>query len=214
MRTPFRSEAEAFAFLLVTVAAFAAIAVASLLGGAWAGVPVWASLTGAAAFFYLRRRGVRAVKTAPAHVGGEDERRLLVVVHDAVADEGLVREIQRASAGYESRVLVVCPERVSHADRWTSAVDRSRERAQHRLEESVSRLREAGIEAWGVVGDEDPLQAIEDALRLFGADEIIVAAASEAGDGATDHGVVSGARERYALPITHVVTDVAAVART
>lgn len=214
MRTPFRSEAEAFAFLLVTVAAFAAIAVASLLGGAWAGVPVWASLTGVAAFLYLRRRDVRAIKTAPAHVGGEDERRLLVVVSEAVAGEGLVHEIRRASAGYESRVLVLCPERVSHADHWTSAVDGSRERAQHLLEDSVSRLREAGIEAWGVVGDEDPLQAIEDALRLFGADEIIVAAASEERAVPTARGVVSGARERYALPITHVVTDVAAVART
>ena len=53
MRNPFRSEAEAFRFLLVTVAAFAAIAVASLLGGAWFGVPVWAVLTAAAATFYL-----------------------------------------------------------------------------------------------------------------------------------------------------------------
>ncbi len=36
------------------------------------------------------------------------------------------------------------------------------------------RLREAGINARGEVGDADPLQAIEDALRTFGADEIVI----------------------------------------
>jgi len=40
MRNPFRTEAEAYRFLLVTIAGFAAIAGASILGGAWAGVPV------------------------------------------------------------------------------------------------------------------------------------------------------------------------------
>ena len=55
MRNPLGSEVEAFHFLLLTVAAFAAIALASLLGGPWAGVPTFAVVTGAAAFFYLRR---------------------------------------------------------------------------------------------------------------------------------------------------------------
>ena len=73
MSNPFRSEAQAFHLVLVTVGAFAAIAVASLLGGAWVGVPVWALLTGAAATFYLmQRRRAREIPTAPPHVGGAE----------------------------------------------------------------------------------------------------------------------------------------------
>ena len=88
MRHPFRSEADAYYFVIATAAAFAAIAAAAILGGAWAGVPVWAALTTATAVFYLRRtRPRRMLKTAPGHVGGPDERRVLVVANETLADE-------------------------------------------------------------------------------------------------------------------------------
>lgn len=53
-RNPFRNEADAFRLVLLTIAAFALIAVASLLGGWLAGVPVWLVVTGAAVWYYLR----------------------------------------------------------------------------------------------------------------------------------------------------------------
>ena len=111
MRNPFRSEVEAFQFLLLTVVAFAAIALASLLAGPWAGVPTWAAVTGAAAFVYLRRGPAeRPVRTAPAHVGAEDARRILVVANETLAEVRLAEEIERAAAGYRTHVHVVCPE--------------------------------------------------------------------------------------------------------
>src|SRR6266581_8680498 len=66
---------------------------------------------------------------------------------------------------------------------------------------------EAGIEGHGEVGDGEPLQAIEDALRTFGADEIIISTHPEGRSNWLEKGVVSGARERFAVPITHVVVD-------
>ena len=214
MRNPFRSEAEAYRFLLLTVAAFAAIAIASLLGGPWVGVPVWAAVTVAAALLYLRRGPrERTVRTAPAHVGARDERRILVIANETLADESLIQEVARAAAGYREQVLVVCPVLTSPVRHWTSDVDGARADAQRRLGESLDRLRAGGIEARGEIGDEEPLRAIEDALRTFGADEIIISTHPEGRSSWLERGVVAAARERFALPITHVVVETEVEAR-
>ena len=206
MRNPFRSEVEAYHFLLLTVAAFAAITLASLLGGPWAGVPVWGGVTAAAAFFYLRRgRAKRQVRTAPARVGAEDERRILVVANETLGDVRLTQEIERAAAGYRKHVHVVCPALTSPVRHWVSDLDGARAQAQERLDETLGQLRAAGIDARGEVGDEDPLQAIEDALRTFGADEIIISSHPEGRSSRLERNAVTRARERFALPITDVV---------
>ena len=211
MRNPFRSEAEAFRFLLVTVGAFAVIAVASLLGGAWVGVPVWAVLTAAAAaFFLVQRRAAHELPTAPPHTGGAGERQILVVLDGTAADESIVGSIEEASTGYQRRVLVVCPARASKLDHWTSAVDGALAQAQQYLDRSLAALRAAGIDARGEIGAEDPLHAIEDALRTFGADSILVVTPPERRDGPAARDVAAGARARFALPITRVVVDTGA----
>jgi hypothetical protein len=212
MRNPFRSEPEAFHFLLLTVVAFAAIALASLLGGAWAGLAVWAVATAVAVVYYLRpRRARRSIRTAPPHVGAGDERRILVVGDETLADERLLEAVERAAAGHRGRVLVVCPALTPPARHWASDVDGARAQSEQWLGESLSGLRAAGIEAKGEIGDEDPLQAIEDALRTFGADEIIVSTLPEGSSSRLERGVVERARERFALPIAHVVIDAAPV---
>jgi len=206
MRSPFQSEGEAFRFLLLTIAAFAAVAVASLLGGAWAGVPAWAAVTVAAALVYLRRgRAQRHLRTAPAHIGGENDRRVLVLATGTVADNGLADQVARATSGYQAQVLVVCPASPTRLRHWTSDLDGARAQAEKRLEQSLNRLGAAGIHAHGEIGDENPLQAIEDALRSFGADEIIIATPPEH-DGTIDQGIVRATRERFALPVSHVPT--------
>jgi GABA permease len=208
MRNPFRSEVEAFHFLLLTVAAFAAIAVASLLGGPWAGVPTFAAVTGAVAFFYLRRgQAERSVRTAPAHVGAQDERRILVVANETLADASLAEAIERAGAGYRKQVHVVCPVLTSPVRHWVSDLDGATAQAQRRLDQTLSQLQTVGIEAEGEIGDEDPLRAIEDVLRTFGADEIIISTHSEGHSNWLERDVVTRARERLALPITHIVSD-------
>jgi hypothetical protein len=92
----------------------------------------------------------------------------------------------------------------------TSDVDPAREQAQQRLDVSLARLREDGIDARGEVGDGDPLQAIEDALRTFGADQIVISTHPEGRSNWLERGVVDKAKERFAVPITHVVVDLSA----
>jgi hypothetical protein len=208
MRNPFQSETEAFRFLLVTVAAFAAIALASLVGGVWVGVPVWAVLTVAAAGSYVvGRRSARTEPAAPAHVGGASERRILLVVDGVTVDEAVVRQVRHASSGYRAEVVVVCPTEASRLDHWTSAIDQARTSAQRVLEESLARLRGEGIAVRGEVGDEDRLRAIEDALRTFPADEVVLATPPRLPEGLTAEEAVALAGERFALPIALVVVD-------
>jgi hypothetical protein len=103
--------------------------------------------------------------------------------------------------------LVVCPALNSPLRHWTSDEDQAREHAQERLEASLAELSAEGIEASGEVGDADPLQAMEDALRTFGADEIIISTHPPGRSNWLEKDVISHARERFDLPITHVVVD-------
>jgi hypothetical protein len=53
---------------------------------------------------------------------------------------------------------------------------------------------------------------MEDALRLFGADEIIISTHPEGRSHWLEKGIVDAARERFAVPIAHVVVDLSAEA--
>jgi hypothetical protein len=115
--------------------------------------------------------------------------------------------ILEKSLDVREEVLVVTPALNSPLKHWVSDEDDARAAAQDRLRESLAKLSEAGVEARGEVGDGDPLQAIEDALRTFGADEIIISTHPEGRSHWLERGVVEKARERFAVPITHVVVD-------
>jgi hypothetical protein len=210
VKNPLRSEADAFQFLLGAAVYFGLIAIAGVIN-AWAGLAVFIVLTVGVFVWWLRSRRVEPLRqTAPVHRGGPDERRILVVANETVGGDALRNEIRSRSEGYNAEVLVVTPALNSPIRTFTSDEDQARAAAQQRLEASLERLGQAGIDARGEVGDGDPLQAIEDALRTFGADEVIISTHPEGRSNWLERGVVSGARERFAVPITHVVVDLEA----
>jgi len=133
-----------------------------------------------------------------------------VIANETVGGERLRDEIRRRSEGYEEQVLVVTPALNSPLRHWASDEDGARVQAQERLDTSLDRLRALGIDAKGEIGDGEPLQAMEDALRLFGADEIIISTHPEGRSHWLEKNVVESARERFAVPITHVVVDLQA----
>jgi nucleotide-binding universal stress UspA family protein len=208
---PLRSEAEAYRFVLLTVGYFAAIVVATLAFGRWAGLAVFTALTVAGIVYVIRARRAEPPRQAvSSRRGREDERRILVIANETVGGERLREEIKQRSEGFAEQVLVVCPALNSPLRHWASDEDGARAQAQERLSTSLTRLRELGIDAKGEVGDGEPLQAMEDALRLFGADEIIISTHPAGRSHWLERGIVEGARERFAVPITHVVVDLEA----
>lgn len=209
MLNPLRSEAEAFRFLIASIVYFGAIVVASVAGGTWVGLGVFIALTAAVLGWWAHaRREERPEKTAPRpHPAGE--RRILVIANETVGGHTLRSAILERSLDVREEVLVVTPALNSPLRHWVSDDDGARAAAQKRLDASLAQLAEAGVEARGEIGDGDPLQAIEDALRTFGADEIIISTHPEGRSNWLERGVVQNARERFPVPITHVVVDLA-----
>ena len=213
MRNPFRSEAEAYRFVIGTVGYFAAIVLATALGGRWWGIGVFVVLSVLVLIWFFRRETREQPRaTAPPHRGAEDERRVLVVANETVVGRALREAVESAAEGGRANVLVVSPALNSPLKHWTSDEDQARATAEDRLRRSVAELERLGISARGEVGDADPLQAIEDALRTFGADVIVISTHPEGRSNWLERGVVTSARERFAVPITHVVVDLDAEA--
>jgi hypothetical protein len=207
MINPLRSEAEAFRFLIASIAYFGAIVIASVTGGRWVGLGVFVALTaGAVGWWFRARRDERPERTKPRpHAAGE--RRILVVANETVGGQMLRSMILEKSLDVREEVLVVTPALNSPLRHWVSDDDGARAAAQQRLDQSLAQLSVAGVQARGEVGDGDPLQAMEDALRTFGADEIIISTHPEGRSNWLERGIVEKARERFAVPITHVVVD-------
>jgi hypothetical protein len=204
---PFRSEADAYRFVWLTIGYFGLI-VAGALINRWIGLAVFIVLSAIVVFLYVRR-GERLARrvTDTRSRSGADERRILVVANETVAGGTLRDTIRQHSEGVRAEVLVVTPALNSPLRHWVSDEDGARAAAQERLDRSLAGLREAGVEARGEIGDGEPLQAIEDALRTFGADEIIISTHPEGRSHWLERGVVANARERFEVPITHVVVD-------
>jgi hypothetical protein len=204
---PLRSEAEAFRFLIASIGYFGAIVIAAVAGGKWAGLGVFIVLTAAVFGWWLvARREERPPQTAPRpHAAGE--RRILVIANETVGGQTLRSMILERSHDVREEVLVVTPALNSPLRHWVSDEDEARAAAQVRLDASLAKLADAGVQARGEVGDGDPLQAMEDALRTFGADEIIISTHPEGRSNWLERAVVEKARERFAVPITHVVVD-------
>jgi hypothetical protein len=206
MESPFRSEAAAFRFLLITIGAFALIVLMS-----WAspvlGFLTFLALSAAAVAVYLRQRGPEPEATQVTPLGAPDERRILVVANETVAGEELLSTISTLALAERTQFRVVCPALNSRLKTYTSDEDPAREAAQGRLDVTLARLSSVGIEASGDVGDGDPLVAVDDAVRTFGPNEIVISTHPPGRSNWLEKGVVDSVRARYDVPVTHVVVD-------
>lgn len=136
--------------------------------------------------------------------------RLLVVANETVEGTVLVETVRDIALSRDADVLVVAPALNTRLRHWMSDSDRAHHAAQQRLESTLARLRAAGVRATGSVGDADPLRAMEDAMRLFAADEIVIGTHPEVRSNWLAHDLVARACARFCLPVAHVVVDVAA----
>jgi len=208
VKNPLRDEASAFQVVLITLGGAVLVVIAAWLN-TWLGLAVFVVLVGVALWAI---RGGLIQKPPQAHVVHDDSpaRKILVIANETVGGDELLTLLGAKSIDVDEQVLLVCPALNSRVRTWTSDEDPARAGAQERLDASLSRLAEAGVSARGEIGDGDPLQALEDALREFPADEIVVSTHPPGRSHWLEQGVVEQARQRYDVPITHVVVDLAA----
>jgi len=210
VKNPFRSEADAYRTVWFTLGGLLLVALAVWINR-WLGLAVLL-VEGALLTWWVFFRGEPEepeMVASPTHPEGE--RRILVVANETVGGRELLDTVTRKSADIDERVLVVCPALNSPIRHWVSDEDEARAAAQDRLDRSLETLRAAGVDAAGEIGDGDPLQAIADAVRTFAPDELIISTHPEGRSHWLERGVVDRARERFAVPVTHVVVDLEAV---
>ena len=208
MINPLKSEEDAFRFTLIVVALLAPVVIVAIAfnTGVALGVAGGLALGLVVGLFVLKRdepRSKAALRPRPA----DGTHRILVVANETLSGRGLRSEISGRSHGERTELRVVCPALNSKIKHWTNEEDDARANAQQRLEHLLAELRREGFEADGDIGDDDPVQAMEDALRRFPADEVIISTHPAGRSNWLEQDVVSRAQERFDLPVTHVVVD-------
>src|SRR3954453_2039344 len=122
---------------------------------------------------------------------------VLVIANETVEGQALVEPVRFRALTRDAAVLVVAPALNSRLRHWMSDSDGAHAAAEQRLAGCLAKLEAAGVRGDGYVGDADPLQAIDDALRLFPADELVIGTHPESRSNWLAHDLVRRARLRY-----------------
>lgn len=135
--------------------------------------------------------------------GERHGRHVLVVANEPLAgDELRERIVGRNGAGVELDVLA--PVLTSRTHLAVTDIDAELERARERLERSLAWARSHGLKARGEIGDPDPATAIEDELRTFGADEVIVVTCEQEPGDRQEQAELERLYEELDVPVLHV----------
>jgi hypothetical protein len=141
-----------------------------------------------------------------ARSGASEPAHVLVVANETVGGRKLLEAIEQRAKRGPIRCTVICPQNrpqkglVIHEETGRTA-------AQIRLEHTLARLRDLGIEATGEVLDPDPFLAVQDALGLYRPDEIIISTHPYPRSGWLRRGLIERIESYSKLPVEHVVVD-------
>lgn len=136
----------------------------------------------------------------PQRPSDDAEHRVLMVTDRPVSPADVA---SLPTVGPESRVFVVAPAVSSRMARWTGD-EQAYSEAEGRLHDTIEVLATAGIGSTGHVGAHDPLQATDDGLREFPADEVVYVVGVGAEAQWLEDGVVEAARARYPIPVSAI----------
>jgi hypothetical protein len=165
---------------LIVLAIAVPIVLAFEFAGPGGGLAVGAIAAATILVLAARAQFDEPIEVAPSRA---DRFTMLVVVTAPLEDPrlaGAVAEI--AGAGAKStrpdaerrpEILVLAPATNSGIAHWLSDLRRARFDAQRRLTLSLATLATVHLDARGEVGDSDTVQAVEDTLRSFPAQEVV-----------------------------------------
>lgn len=130
--------------------------------------------------------------------------KVLVLTTEPISAQQLRDAISSDGDPADAEVMVVAPALADSAVKfWMSDADEAIARADQVRRVSVERLGEAGVAATGDTGEADPYTAIEDALKTFEADRIVLF--THQGEAQRyredlDEGEIT---ERFGVPVDH-----------
>jgi hypothetical protein len=211
-QVPFGSEAGALRFTLGAAVVIGASVFIGWLSAPVAGLAVFAAATVWVAlwraYVSLRDRPAPLRRTMSEAALGRASRhaghRLLVVANEALAGSEL-RELILRDGREHVEVDVLAPVLASRIHYVASDIDRELAEARRRLECSLAWARAQKIVARGEVGDPNPATALEDELRIFAADEVIVVTHPRDRETWQERGELARLRRELDVPVTHVI---------
>ena len=212
MRVPFKTETDAFRVAAALGLLLGVSIIVGVLSSAPYGVVVFAAGCAAGLVFELSGRetvdhALRDAASAPHPPGpAPSKRHVLVVAERALAGEELRRQLQpEPEVAVELDVL--SPVMASRAHHWAGDIDRERKQARVRLEASLAWAMQHGFAAKGEVGDPDAMVAIEDELRYFGADEVIIVTHPSERTSWLANRMLSHLKNQLDVPVREIVMD-------
>jgi hypothetical protein len=135
-------------------------------------------------------------------------RHILVVTTAPVEGEALRDRVLEHTGGSAPEVKVVTTASdLSPLDWLANDEDDARAQAEARAKGVGRAVAPKAERVEAEVGDTDPVQAIEDALRTFPADELMLVTRKEDDAGWLEEGTADEALARFDLPVTHLVVD-------
>ncbi len=133
--------------------------------------------------------------------------RVLVVANDDIDDDDVATLLGPEDPTARQEVLVVTPALNSWLGHLVADSGMAERDAESRLNHSVAAIRRAGFAASGIVGDADPLLALDDTLTVFAADEVVIASSAAREDGWLGIKLVERARAWCALPVRYAAVS-------
>ena len=200
---------------LIVLAIAVPIIAGFALGGPPAGLAIGAIAATTLLVLAAKARFDEPIEVAPSPA---DRFSMLVVVTIPLEDPRLAATIAeiagagakstRPDAEREPDVLLLAPATNTAVAHWLSDLRQARFDAQRRLTLSMATLATAHVDAHGEVGDSDTVQAVEDALRTFPAQEVVFVT----GEG-DSNGEIDQVRRRLDRPVRVLEASTATVER-
>lgn len=132
--------------------------------------------------------------------------KLLVLTSEPITARQLRDTLGTDTDPADAEVMVIAPAFARSALRfWMSDADEAIAKADAVRRESVQELGAAGIPATGDTGEADPHTAIEDALKTFDADRIVVFTREGEDQRYREDVDRDELAERFGLPVDHAV---------
>jgi hypothetical protein len=134
-------------------------------------------------------------------------RRVLVVTTVPLDGTAVAGHVRKHTGDEAAELKIVAPAADVSPLEWLASDEDDARAEAAKVAEGSEEAVSGGGPVQTEVGDSDPVQAIEDALRTFSADEVVVV--TPPGDEANwlEKDTGAAARERFGVPVTHLTYE-------
>jgi hypothetical protein len=141
----------------------------------------------------------------------EQKASVLVIANRTAGSDELLEALRERAAREPAKFHLVVPA-TARGVSWVADMNAGTDAAENDLEGALERLRGAGLDIDGEIGDPDPVAAVQDAANSASYDEVIVSTLHKHVSKWLKLDLPSKAEHATGLPVTHVEAQASAPA--